>query len=178
MASFVVILFFALTGLTLNHPAWFAATERAIVYRSTLDPEWTNRATVADVPRLEIAEELRSAHGIRGEVRDFRVEEREIRIAFRAPGYSADAVIERKTGGYELTVSRAGFGALFRDLHTGRNSGPVWTVVIDLSAALLAIGSLIGLGLSLALRQHSVAGLAALVGGGAIVCALYAFWVP
>jgi hypothetical protein len=129
------------------------------------------------VAKLDIVEELRAAHGIRGEVTDFSVDAAQCRIAFVAPGYSADARIERRTGAYELTVIRRGFGALLNDLHAGRGSGPIWSLVIDLSAVLLAIGSLTGLMLVFILGQHRVASFISLTAGGAIVCVLYAFCV-
>ena len=62
-ASFVVVLFFALTGLVLNHPKWIAGPKRTTVYRSAFDPEWTNPAGPSDVAKLDIVEELRSAPG-------------------------------------------------------------------------------------------------------------------
>jgi hypothetical protein len=177
-ASFIVVLFFALTGLTLNHPIWFAGSQRTTVYRSTLDPEWTNPAGPADVAKLDIVEELRNAHGIRGEVADFRVDETQCGVAFVAPGYSANAVIDRRTGAYELTVVRRGLEALLNDLHAGRGGGPVWSFVIDLSAVLLTVGALTGLALVFILGHHRLASLISLTVGGAIVCLLYALWVP
>jgi uncharacterized protein len=182
MASFVVVFFFGLTGLTLNHAGWFAGGERKTQYRSTVDPEWTSAADGTgdekDVARLEIVEHLRKAHSVRGEVSHFRVDETRVLVAFKAPGYSADAVLDRKTGTYELTVSRKGLAALANDLHTGRDSGPMWKLVIDLAATLLTLGSLTGLVLASVLHQHRLAGLVSLVAGGAIVCLLIAIWVP
>jgi uncharacterized protein len=177
-ASFVVVLFFALTGLTLNHPAWFAGTQRTTVYRSALDPEWMNPSGLSDVAKLDIVEELRSAHGVRGQVGDFQIDQEHCRVSFAAPGYSATAVIDRRTGAYELTVVRKGLEALVKDLHSGRGGGPVWSVVIDFFAALLAIGSVTGLALVFVLGRHRLATLLSLTAGGAVLCVLYAVWVP
>jgi hypothetical protein len=177
-ASFVIILFFALTGLTLNHPAWFSGAQRTTVYRSALDPEWTNPAGPSDIPKLDIVEELRSAHGVRGEMSEFRVDETHCRVSFLAPGYAAHAVIDRQTGAYELTVVRKGLEALVNDLHSGRGGGPVWSFVIDASAVLLAVGSIAGLALVFILGQYRLATLLSLTAGGAILCLLYAVWVP
>jgi uncharacterized protein len=176
--SFVAVLFFALTGLTLNHPAWFASAQRTTVYRSALDPEWTNPAEPSDIAKLDIVEELRSAHRVRGEVEDFRVDQAQCRVSFVAPGYSAVAVIDRQTGAYELTVVRKGLAALVNDLHSGRGGGPAWSLAIDVTALLLAIGSVTGLALIFVLGQHRLATLLSLTAGGAILCVLYAVWVP
>lgn len=177
-ASFVVVLFFALTGLVLNHPKWIAGPKRTTVYRSAFDPEWTNPAGPSDVAKLDIVEELRSAHGVRGEVTDFNVDEKQCRISFVAPGYSAKALIDRRSGAYELTVVRRSLEALVSDLHAGRGGGPVWSFAIDLAAVLLTIGSLTGLALIFVLGQHRLSALLSLTAGGAMLCLLYAVWVP
>ena len=75
----------------------------------------------------------RKAHGVHGEVSDFRVDDAQCAVSFKAPGYAADAFIDRGTGAYELTVSKMGFAAVVNDLHKGRDSGPVWKAMIDLS---------------------------------------------
>jgi hypothetical protein len=175
MASFVVVFFFSVTGLTLNHPDWFASQERTVQYKGTLDPVWTSGSEVA---RLEIVERLRSNHQIRGAVSDFRVDDGQCSVSFRGPGYTADAFIDRQTGAYELTESRMGFAAVMNDLHKGRDSGPVWKGLIDLSAGLLTLVSLTGLVLLYFLYKQRTAGLLSLAAGATIALAVYAIWVP
>jgi len=78
----------------------------------------------------------------------------------------------------ELTVVRRGLEALVSDLHAGRGGGPVWSLAIDLAAVLLTIGSLTGLALIFLLGQHRLSALLSLTAGGAMLCLLYAVWVP
>ena len=52
MASFVVVFFFALTGLTLNHTEWFAGSERTTQTKSALDAKWTKTVEDRDVAKL------------------------------------------------------------------------------------------------------------------------------
>ena len=82
---------------------WIAGPKRTIVYRSAFDPEWTNPAGPSDVAKLDIVEELRSARRSR-RGHDFNVDETQCRISFVAPGYSAKALVDRRSGAYELTV--------------------------------------------------------------------------
>ena len=98
MASFVVVFFFAVTGLTLNHTEWFAGSERTTEVKGTLDAGWTKTADDKDVKKLEIVEHFRKAHGVHGEVSDFRVDDAQCAVSFNAPGYAADACIYRGTG--------------------------------------------------------------------------------
>ena len=114
--------------------------------------------------KLEIVEHLRKAHGVHGEVADFRVDPDQCSVSFKAPGYTADAFIDRATGSYDLTVTRMGLVAIVNDLHKGRDSGPAWKLLIDLSAALLTFVSLSGLVLIYFIHKHRFAGLMSLAG--------------
>ena len=107
----------------LNHTEWFAGSERTTEVKGTLDAGWTKTADDKDVKKLEIVEHFRKAHGVHGEVSDFRVDDAQCSVSFKAPGYAADAFIDRATGAYELTVSKMGFAAVVNDLHKGRDSG-------------------------------------------------------
>src|SRR3954453_12356424 len=98
MVSFGVLFFFAVTGLTLNHGEWFAGQERTVQVTGALNTSYL----AGSVAKLEIVEHLRNAHGIHGAVKDFRVEETDCSIAFKGPGYSADVLIDRATGKYQL----------------------------------------------------------------------------
>jgi hypothetical protein len=178
MASFVVVFFFALTGLTLNHTEWFAGSEQTTQTKSALDTKWTKTVEDRDVAKLEIVEHFRKAHGVHGELADFRVDPELCSVSFKAPGYTADAFIDRATGTYDLSVTRMGLAAILNDLHKGRDSGPAWKLLIDLSAALLTFVSLSGLVLIYFIHKHRFAGLMSLAAGGTIVYLVYAVWVP
>ena len=173
MVSFGILFFFTLTGFTLNHADWFSKQE-TIQIRGSVDKKYLGK----DVAKLEVVEHLRSAHGIHGAVKDFRVEDTDCSVAFKGPGYSADVLIDRTTGRYELTETRMGFFAVINDLHKGRDSGAVWAVIIDISAVLMTLVSLTGLLLIFFLRKKRLSGLLA-AGAGIVLCYLaYVAWVP
>jgi hypothetical protein len=177
MASFVIVFFFAATGLTLNHVEWFSGAERTTRATGSLDPTWTNTGT-NEVRKLEIVEALRRRHGIGGAVREVRVDDAQAAVSFKGPGYSADAFIDRKAGTYDLTETRMGAFAILNDLHKGRDTGPVWSTVIDVSAGLLTFISITGLILIFFIHKHRVAGLVLVGIGAAAAYLMYAAWVP
>lgn len=177
MASFAVVFFFAVTGITLNHPEWFAGAERTTQTKGHLDPAWTNTGG-ADVRKAEIVDYLRRTHHLSGALIDARADDQQYAVSFKGPGYSADAFVDRRTGDYDLTESRLGFVAVINDLHKGRDTGGVWKAVIDIAAALLTFISLTGLILLYFLHKHRVAGLILLVIGAIVAWLLYAAWVP
>lgn len=178
MCSFGVVFFFAVTGITLNHPQWFAKQQRTATLKGAVSAAWTKTAADADVKKLEIVEYLRTTHGIHGALSDFRVDERECDVSFKGPGYAADAFIDRATGTYDLTENRMGFGAVINDLHKGRDAGDTWKWLIDISAALLVFVSLTGLILLWFVHKHRVAGFLSLAAGSLLVYVFYLVLVP
>ena len=178
MASFGLVFFFALTGLTLNHPQWFEKQVRTSTVTGGVDASWTHTASDAEVKKLEIVEFLRATHGVHGALNDFHVDDRECDLTFKGPGYSADVRIDRATGQFELTASQMGVGAVINDLHKGRDAGPAWKWFIDISAVLLVFISLTGLTLIWFVQRHRFAGLLSLMAGSVLAYLIYAIWVP
>jgi uncharacterized protein len=192
------LLFFSVTGITLNHPDWvFGSAERTVHLEGKVEPKWLNldaptpapaTATASDpkdepdpsrrVAKLEVVEHLRKAHGVRGALAEFRADDRECTVTFKGPGYSADAFIDRETGSYKLTESYHGFIAVINDLHKGRDTGPVWSILIDASAVVMTLVSLTGLALLFWIKRRRVSGLLIGVVGTAVVVAVYWLWVP
>jgi hypothetical protein len=178
MASFGILLFFAVTGLTLNHQEWFATQQRTTTYKGTLDHGWLRPPAGKEVARLEIVERLRQAHGIRAALNDFRIDDAQLSVNFKGPGYTADTFVDRDSGAYEVTETRMGWGAIINDLHKGRDSGRVWSALIDASAVLMTLVSLTGLALIFFLAKRRTSGLVALAIGIAACYALYVIFVP
>lgn len=174
MVAFAATLLFAVTGLTLNHAEWFEGGEPAVrIVEGSLPP--TGLAGAVD--RLAVAEELRARHGIRGRVAEFAVEDEECLVLWKGPGYSADVVVQRATGAYRVEESRRSLFAVLDDLHKGRDCGPVWSVVIDAAAVLLAVLSATGLWLLCYLKKRRASGLVVGAVGALAVVALWAFGI-
>lgn len=177
MASFVILLFFAVTGLTLNHAERFSASPRVTQIKGKVEIKWV-KAEDAAVDKLAVVEHLRQAHGVKGGLSDFRLDESEAAVSFKGPGYAADAFINRETGEYELTETRSGLVAALNDLHKGRDTGRVWSWLIDASAVLMTVVSLTGLVLIWLLKRRRLSGLA-LAGVCGVTCYLiYLFLTP
>jgi hypothetical protein len=186
MFGLAAVLFFSVTGLTLNHPSWFAGAERTVQAGGRLDARWLHwdgsTASNADpggqVAKLEVVEHLRKTHGLRGALTEFRVDVEECLVAFKGPAYAADAFIDRSTGRYTLTETSHGLVAVINDLHKGRDSGPSWSIVIDVAAVLMAVIALTGLVLLFYLKMRRVRGLVVVALGTAVVVAVYWLGVP
>ena len=178
MGSFAVLFFFAVTGLTLNHLEWFPDKQRTVTLKGKLERAWLKPAEGKEVGKLEIVEQLRKAHALRGAVSDFRVEDAQVAVSFKGPGYMADTFIDRESGNYELSETRMGLVAVMNDLHKGRDSGKVWGWIIDLSAILMVLVSLTGMALIFFLAKRRVSGLMVALLGTIACYAVYVIWAP
>jgi hypothetical protein len=174
MVSFGIVLFFAVTGLTLNHAEWFTGQARTQQIKGQVDLNLVH----GDVDKLAVVEHLRNTDGVKSALSDFHVEDSQCEVSFKGPGYTADAFIDRETGKYDLTITRNGIVAVLNDLHKGRDTGTVWSYIIDISASLMTLISLTGLALIFFLQKRRMPGLIA-IGIGAVLClVVYYVWVP
>ena len=178
MLSFVVVLFFSVTGLTLNHAAWFDGKEIEQKYTGNVPVAWVNAPDTSHIKKLEIVELLRKSYGIKGYVSDFLIQDDQCLLSFKGPGYSANAFIARKDGKFELIELKMGVGAVLNDLHKGRDTGKSWSWLIDVSAIFLILISLSGLVMLLFLKKKKVNGLLIAILGGAICWLMYYLLVP
>lgn len=152
MIAFLLVLFFGITGITLNHPDWAFGDHATTTTRSgrmTFDV-----APGGNVDFLRVSEYLRKKYGITADVGDYNATSGQASISYRSPGYSADVTFETATGAYRLTVEEQGFVAVMNDLHKGRDVKGSWKWVIDLSAGFLVLIAVTGLGLQLFLRRR------------------------
>jgi len=177
MVSFVIVFFFAMTGLTLNHADKFTGRISTVQTKGHLDPVWTKNPDTLKVDRLSIVEHLRRTEQITAALSDFRIDDNQIGVSFRGPGFEANAFIDRATGQYDLMRTSAGFIGLINDLHKGRDTGPGWSLFIDVSAVLLTLVSLTGMILLLFLRRRRVTGLLVAALGLLLAWLVYFIWI-
>lgn len=183
LLAFAALVFFGATGITLNHPQWFDGGEPRLVERQgTMDAALVRHAAGADpevlTTRLEVVEFLRAAHALRGAVSEFRTDEFECLILFKGPGYSADVVVSRTDGSYQLTETLHGVVAMMNDLHKGRDTGSAWSIVIDVVSLATVFVSLTGLVLIFYLKRKRVSGILVAVAGTVLLGAVAWWLVP
>lgn len=177
MISFAIVFFFAVTGLTLNHPDFFAGEMKSSNEKGKLDSNWVNNTDTAKIAKLEIVEHLRKTHGIKAALAEFRIDDAQCSLSFKGPGYAADAFIDRTSGDYEVALMQAGFVGVMNDLHKGRDSGSGWSVLIDVSAILMTLVSLTGIILILYIKRKRVSGLVIAAIGLILAWLVWAIWV-
>lgn len=188
MVSFAIVLFFAATGLTVNHPAWFAGAVKTRQSEGQVDrsllpssPSGNSQKTDPrgnDPQNSGLVQTLRTREHLHGSVDELRTDDASVSFSYRAPGYSADVTVDRAQGTYTVTEVRNGFVAVVNDLHKGRDAGKVWGWLIDLSAILLTLVSLTGLLILWFIYKRRVSGLIMMAAGLAFCLFVYKVFVP
>ena len=149
MICLLLVLFFSLTGITLNHPSWGSGTTEKVTSGS-LPAMWKTGDTI---DWLVVDEHLRSANGITGQVSEHRSEVGDTSITFKGPGYVASAVID-PSGSYRLTTAAQGLVGVMNDIHKGRDTTSSFKWVIDVVAIFLVLISGTGILLQFFLRKR------------------------
>lgn len=177
MISFFIILFFSITGFTLNHAEWFDGFEKVMNFKGILPVEWVNTTDTASINKLAIVELFRNRYHITGLLSDFIIEEDQCSISFKGPGYAAEVFIDRKKGNYRLKETKLGMVAVMNDLHKGRDTGRKWAVLIDAAAIFMVLVSLSGLLIMAFMKKKRIGGYVLVGLGGLVFYLLYLFMV-
>lgn len=174
MIALLIVLFFGITGITLNHPDW---TFGDATSRDTITGTLAVDSTFEDgsVDWLTVAEATRADYGVKGTVSDFGLTGTEGSIVFTNPGYSANLFFDTADGTFDLTVEQQGFVAVMNDLHKGRDTGAAWRWVIDLSAGFLVAISVTGLTMQFFLRRRRRSAIITAIVGAIITVVL--IWI-
>ncbi len=150
--SLLGILLFALTGITLNHASQIEVKPEVTVQELRL-PDALHEAigpsqTEANAPLLsDLTAWLKQALGVDATGRAAEWSEDEIYLALPQPGGDAWISIDRQSGEVRHETTDRGWISYLNDLHKGRNTGPAWSLFIEVFAIACVVFSLTGLAL-------------------------------
>ncbi|MEZ5183398.1 MAG: PepSY-associated TM helix domain-containing protein [Acidimicrobiales bacterium] len=172
MVALLLVLFFGLTGITLNHPEWTfgdapTTTTETGTFAFDVAPDGAT-------DYLAVSEGLRDRYGIGAEVSDYQTTGDQGSISYRAPGYAADATFSTTTGEYRVAIEQQGFVGVMNDLHKGRDASSSWRWAIDLSGAFLVVIAASGLILQLVLKRRLRSAVIVAVAGSVVALVLVA----
>lgn len=149
------MLFFAVTGITLNHAGSIAAQPVVTPATATLPPALLDLITPADdevddsrqpLPR-EVRQWLDTELDARVGGRSYEWSPVDIYVDLPRPGGDGWLSIDRLSGEVELEVTRRGWIAYLNDLHKGRDTGFEWILFMDVFSVASVIFCLTGLAL-------------------------------
>lgn len=172
MALLTLMIFFSITGVTLNHPEWFAEHQADVLEADFIAPaELLTSKNQGDLLNFLIKE-----NHLNGNRLSIEREEEELFITDKGPGVYLSLTIDLHSGEAYKEAIDYGYWALFNDLHKGRNSGDFWGFIIDLSAVLMIVFSVSGFVLALGQRRINRT-MAVSVMSSLFVISIYFIWV-
>lgn len=173
MAGFLLVLLFAVTGITLNHQ----------------DLGWGEPQTTTSTVRLPLAvvkageaaaveSQLQSTLHIQTPASSYDAYDEEIDVAFHSPGHRVHALVNRADGSVKVVSESRGAIGLINDLHKGMETGTAWRRVVDATAVLIGFSAVSGIVTLVSLPKRRMPGLLTTIGGGVVVFAIYWWFVP
>ena len=172
MISMLIVAFFAFTGLTLNHPTWSLGGTTTHVSNGTV-PAGAIAGTA--VESLASSEYARTTFGVSGHVTDYGTQGDTGTIDDAGPGKSANVTFSTTAGTLTANTSQSELLAILNDVHKGRDTDSSWSWVIDVSAVLLLVVTLMGIGIQVLQRKRRRSAL--LTAGALSLLTVVAIWV-
>lgn len=143
MALLLLMLFFAVTGITLNHPNWFSQADQEPKREQVPIPAYLLPVDTQDAQwRLATGHWLKSEWAMDMATAD--IDEDEISLVSKGPGTYRSLTLDLLEGQAYVETLEYGVVAVVNDLHKGRNTGTAWAWILDLSAVLIILFSLTG----------------------------------
>ncbi|GAB3530488.1 PepSY-associated TM helix domain-containing protein [Photobacterium alginatilyticum] len=150
MALLLIVLFFSVTGITLNRPELFVKSQPAVEELTLLLPDSLLQSGKAPfVPSeqrfLTYLQQYADMSGtpsameVFTDVEEGGLLEGEISLDYKGPGFNATVFVDLTTKEAVIEKSHYGVVAVLNDLHKGRNSGEVWKWFIDITALLMVL---------------------------------------
>lgn len=153
MLVLVLLLFFAITGITLNHPDLLHS--KIGQHSQQLELTLPAHLRFSSLPSTseeqhKIAEQFRQwlseSYQLQASVFSYQFEPEDmlLELYFKRPAGYASVIVNFSDGKAELDNEFSGYLALLNDLHKGRDAGISWLVLIDLTALACIIFALTG----------------------------------
>ncbi|MCP4325060.1 MAG: peptidase [Psychromonas sp.] len=189
MGLLLIILFFVITGITLNRPHLFVNTHAEVSEQSLLLPIelFHSEKGLYQPDASKLIKYLKAHTAISGqasalqlfsEIEQGQLVFGEISLDFKGPGYNAAVFVDMFSGETTIEVTDYGVIALLNDLHKGRNSGGVWQLFIDFSALLMLLFVLSGVCLLLPKHKTLITSLKWSCVGTLVTGLIYLIFVP
>ena len=177
--AFIALMFFSITGLLLNHPEWLKQEDAAPQEtRFTVPPGDVAAALKTADPARALGAMMARQDGVGGVYASGEIDGEEALLRFEGVSGNASVMVDLKSGAAEATRQKADAVTILNDLHRGKSVGDVWKLLIDVSAAIFLILSLVGYILFFSLRYRLAQILGLTVASLAAMAAIFVWLVP
>jgi hypothetical protein len=171
-AAFVWLMFFSVTGILLNHPAWMRGDGPATVYRQfRLDAGKLKSITAQKEIGPALVRTMRGSLGLKGEIDSSDLAGSRLFVRMRGAVGSTDLQLDVRSGEGSTAIEIFPAATLFKELHRGKQVGRAWRALIDVAGVTLVATSILGLLIYFSMRLRLRTALALVAGGAALMAA-------
>jgi hypothetical protein len=143
--AFAALLFFAVTGVLLNHPTWFAAKAPAIQsVNLRLTPAQLAAVRAAEEPAQALTRIVSDQMPLLGMYDNGATVGEQIFARLKGTRGSSDIRATLSDGSVLVTMESATTIAVLNALHRGEQAGAAWRTYIDVAAVALILVALAG----------------------------------
>ncbi|MEY4641795.1 MAG: hypothetical protein RLZZ227_1789 [Pseudomonadota bacterium] len=144
IALLIVLVFFSVTGITLNHATTMTADPVTSTQTRDALPELPRETDGSLTDSLALAAFLKQEFGVRRTQATLDQEEGLLIVDYRAPGATTYVEIDTRANTLRAETTDFGLVATLNDLHKARDTNVIWYWLVDTSAVLLVLFSLAG----------------------------------
>jgi hypothetical protein len=171
--AFIALMFFSATGLLLNHPEWFTAGGTTVERQARLNPSELHAK-----PAPALAALLQDRKLVHGVYASGDIDEDLAILRFEGVTGNTSVSLDLVSGQADIATQKATALTVLNDLHRGKNAGTAWKWLIDISAGLFLVLSLIGYILFFSMRYRLPQVLLLTLGSIGILAGLFLLFVP
>lgn len=143
-ACFLMLMFFAMTGFLLNHNQWFSSKSKPEIQQLQLPSHLVDYADRHENPTQALLDYVRSQTPVQGRLGKTEYRQDQWLIQLNNPSARSEIKVDLKTGQAQVKVMKHNAINVLKNLHKGKGAGPFWSLLIDFTAILIFILSLIG----------------------------------
>lgn len=154
--AFVLLCFFALTGLLLNNPHWFNTTPDQQAQRITLPSAVAQELITQENPSNDLLDYLKQNTNLIGRYQRTEVIHQQVRITLASPAGSTDILAQLDTGIVQISHRSSSTLSLIKNLHQAHHAGEAWRWFVNVTAILILLLCIAGYMLSLSLNTQRI----------------------
>lgn len=173
------LIFFSITGITLNHPDWFSAERHVSETVIQLERSWLDTFQQApQTAQLAQLTHLVDKYWALPVPRNIDRDAVEWVLDYQRPGGVATVILDVSAGRLVLEQVDDGAIALINDLHKGRHSGRAWSLLIDGVAVVCLFFAITGLVLLWVYARKRTSTWPLVILGALVPLIIYGVYVP
>lgn len=156
MALLSLLLFFSVTGITLNHPEWFRDSKADIVERALMiDLSMIKNPPLTPLQIVNVSTAIEQKLSVSLNNTILESSQDELFFSIKRAGKNTAITLDLVSGELFFEETDYGWWALMNDLHKGRNTSVFWGWIIDITSLLCILFALSGFILAMPQRRFN-----------------------